>query len=60
MRGEVAEIAVMTEGLRLSDTSGRAADSTLTATIERAKLGDASAFEQIIDFYQRKVMTTSW
>ena len=60
MRGEVAEIALMTEGLRLSDTSGRAADSTLTATIERAKLGDASAFEQIIDFYQRKVMTTSW
>ena len=60
MPGEVAEIALMTEGLRLSETSGRAADSTLAAIVERAKQGDPSAFEQIIDCYQRKVMTTSW
>ncbi len=60
MPGEVAEIALMTEGLRLSESSGHAADSTLAATIERAKQGDAGAFEQIIDCYQRKVMTTSW
>lgn len=60
MSGEVAEIALMTEGLRLSETSGRAVDSTLAATIERARQGDARAFEQIIDCYQRKVMTTSW
>ena len=60
MPGEVVEIALMTEGLRLSESSGHAADSTLAATIERAKQGDASAFEQIIDCYQRKVMTTSW
>ncbi|MFY9610352.1 MAG: sigma-70 family RNA polymerase sigma factor [Blastocatellia bacterium] len=50
----------MTEGLRLSETPGRAADSTLAATLERAKQGDTRAFEEIIDRYQRKVMTTSW
>jgi RNA polymerase sigma-70 factor (ECF subfamily) len=60
MPGEVAEIALMTEGLRLNETSGRAADSTFSTIVERAKQGDASAFEQIIDCYQRKVMTTSW
>jgi RNA polymerase sigma-70 factor (ECF subfamily) len=60
MSGEVAEIALMTEGLRLSETPGRAADSTLAAIVERAKRGDTAAFEQIINFYQRKVMTTAW
>lgn len=60
MPGEVAEIALMTEGLRLSETPGRAAESTLAAIIERAKRGDLAAFEQLIDCYQRKVMTTAW
>lgn len=60
MPGEVAEIASMTEGLRLSETPGRAADSPLAAMIERARQGDTSAFEEIIDRYQQKVMTTSW
>jgi RNA polymerase sigma-70 factor (ECF subfamily) len=60
MPGEVAEIALMTEGLRLSETPGCAADSTLAAIVERAKRGDTAAFEQIIHFYQRKVMTTAW
>ena len=60
MPGEVAEIALMSDGLRGIETSGHAADSTLAAIVERAKHGDASAFEQIIDCYQRKVMTTSW
>jgi RNA polymerase sigma-70 factor (ECF subfamily) len=60
MPGEVAEIALMTEGLRLSETPGHAADSTLAAIVERAKQGDIGAFEQVIDCYQRKVMTTAW
>ena len=60
MPGEVAEIALMTECLRLSETSGPGAGSILAETIERARQGDAGAFEEIIDRYQRKVMTTSW
>jgi len=60
MPGEVAEIALMTEGLRLSEPTGHAADSTLAAIVRRAKQGDAGAFEEIIDCYQRKVMTTAW
>lgn len=60
MPGEVAEIALMTEGLRLSEPQGHAANSTLAALVQRAKRGDAGAFEEIIDCYQRKVMTTAW
>ncbi|HYV03751.1 MAG TPA: sigma-70 family RNA polymerase sigma factor [Blastocatellia bacterium] len=60
MPGEVAEIALMTEGLRLSEPSGHAADHTAAAIIQRAKHGDTGAFEEIVDCYQRKVMTTAW
>lgn len=60
MPGEVAEIALMTEGLRLSEPPRHAADSTLAAVVQRAKHGDTGAFEEIIDSYQRKVMTTAW
>ena len=60
MPGEVAEIALMTDSLGLPDSSARTAASSLASMIERAKAGDAAAFEEMIDCYQRKVLTTSW
>ena len=60
MPGEVAEIALMTDSLGLPDSSMKAAVSSLDPVIGRAKAGDAAAFEQIIEFYQRKVLTTAW
>lgn len=60
MPGEVAEIALMTDSLGLPDSSARTAVSSLASMIERAKAGDAAAFEELIECYQRKVITTSW
>jgi|ERR1041384_20594 RNA polymerase sigma-70 factor (ECF subfamily) len=60
MPGEVAEIALMTDSLGLPDSSARTAVSSLASMIERAKAGDAAAFEEMIGCYQRKVITTSW
>ncbi|HXG93783.1 MAG TPA: sigma-70 family RNA polymerase sigma factor [Blastocatellia bacterium] len=59
MSGEVAEIALMTDSLRV----GEAAEtncSPLACVIERAKAGDTAAFEQIIEQYQRRVISTAW
>ncbi|MEK6321750.1 MAG: sigma-70 family RNA polymerase sigma factor [Acidobacteriota bacterium] len=60
MPGEVAEIALMTDSLGLPDSSAKAAVSSLGPVIVRAKAGDVEAFEQIIECYQRKVLTTAW
>jgi RNA polymerase sigma-70 factor, ECF subfamily len=60
MPGEVAEIALMTDSLGLPDRSARTAASSVASMIERAKAGDPAAFEEMIDCYQRKVITTSW
>lgn len=60
MPGEVAEIALMTDRLELPDSSAKAAVTALSPFIARAKAGDVTAFEQIIEFYQRKVLTTAW
>jgi RNA polymerase sigma-70 factor, ECF subfamily len=60
MPGEVADIALMTDGLGLPDSSARTAVSSVASMIERAKAGDAAAFEQMIDCYQRKVISTAW
>lgn len=60
MPGEVAEIALMTDSLGLPDSSARTAASSVASMIERAKAGDPAAFEQMIDCYQRKVISTAW
>lgn len=60
MTGEVADIALMTDSLGLPDTSARTAASSVASMIERAKAGDPAAFEQMIDCYQRKVISTAW
>lgn len=60
MPGEVADIALMTDSLGLPDSSARTAASSVASMIERAKAGDAAAFEQMIDCYQRKVISTAW
>jgi RNA polymerase sigma-70 factor (ECF subfamily) len=44
----------------MGDTCGTAAKSSIASAIERVKSGDTAAFEQIIDCYQRKVLTTAW
>jgi RNA polymerase sigma-70 factor, ECF subfamily len=60
MPGEVAEIALMTDSLGLTDSSAKAAASSLAPVIARAKAGDAAAFEQLVECYQRKVLATAW
>lgn len=59
MGGEVAEIALMTDGLRLA----RAADprhASFASVIERAVAGDSTAFDEIVTCYQRRVVSTAW
>src|SRR5262245_51050834 len=59
MPGEVAEIALMTDRLGLCDASPKQA-SSLARVVARAKAGDHAAFEQLIDCYQRKVLSIAW
>ena len=58
MPGEVAEIALMTDNLGLCDDSAKSASRS--PLVDRAKAGDLTAFEELIDCYQRKVLSTSW
>ncbi|HLG15562.1 MAG TPA: sigma-70 family RNA polymerase sigma factor [Blastocatellia bacterium] len=60
MTGEVADIALMTDGPRLDQRSDEWRRSSLTATIARAQAGDKAAFEEIIAYYQRRVAWTAW
>ncbi|HEX8184487.1 MAG TPA: sigma-70 family RNA polymerase sigma factor, partial [Blastocatellia bacterium] len=60
MAGEVAEIALMMDSLGLGESSSESENALLAPVIERARAGDAAAFEQIIDHCQRKVISTAW
>lgn len=60
MTGEVAEIALMTNSLSAGSDSAGTNDLALEQVIERAKAGDASAFEQIITSYQHRVLSIAW
>ena len=60
MPGEVADIALMTDSLGLANSSSKTGASSIARTVERAKAGDPAAFEELIDCYQRKVLSTSW
>jgi RNA polymerase sigma-70 factor, ECF subfamily len=59
MASEVAEITLMTDGLRFGETA-KSVDAALAAIIERARGGNTAAFEQIVIRYQRKVLATAW
>jgi RNA polymerase sigma-70 factor (ECF subfamily) len=60
MPGEVADIALMTDSLGLGDNSSKTFASSTAPAVERAKAGDPTAFEELIDCYQRKVLSTAW
>ncbi len=60
MSGEVAEIALMTNGLGLGEAASERDNSPLASLIERAKAGDTAAFEQLVISCQRKVISTAW
>jgi len=60
MPGEVADIALMTDSLGLRDSSSKIAALSPASVIARAKAGDPAAFEELIDCYQRKVLSTAW
>ena len=60
MPGEVADIALMTDSLGLRDISSKTAALSSASVVERAKAGDSAAFEELIDCYQRKVLSTAW
>lgn len=57
---EVAQIALMTDNLGLCDSPSNSAAPSLTSLIERAKAGESTAFEQLVDHHQRKVLSTAW
>jgi len=50
----------MTDNLGLCDSPSNSGAPSLTSLIERAKAGETAAFEQLIDHYQRKVLSTAW
>jgi RNA polymerase sigma-70 factor (ECF subfamily) len=60
MPGEVADIALMTDSLGLRDISSKTGELSSASVVTRAKAGDSAAFEQLIDCYQRKVLSTAW
>jgi RNA polymerase sigma-70 factor (ECF subfamily) len=57
MPGEVADIALMTDSLGLPDSSSNTAALLSASAVERAKAGDSAAFEALIDYHQRKVLS---
>jgi len=59
MPGEVAEIALMTHKLGMGESRAESS-APLAHLIERAKAGDALAFDQIMICHQRRVVATAW
>jgi RNA polymerase sigma-70 factor (ECF subfamily) len=60
MAREVAEIALMMNSLGLGERPCEKESASLAAIIERARVGDSTAFEQVIEHCQRKVISTAW
>jgi RNA polymerase sigma-70 factor (ECF subfamily) len=59
MASEVAEITLMTDGFQFGETAP-SADAGFRALVERARAGNAAAFEQIVIHTQKKVLMTAW
>lgn len=60
MASNVAEIAGLTDGLPVKEPAVQGPSAPVRAIIERAQAGDAAAFDQLITFCQRKVVSTAW
>ncbi len=59
MPGESVTIAVMTEQLPQGN-SAEGHDAALSSLVERARAGDAAAFEQLMVCTERRVAATAW
>ncbi len=59
MPGEIMEIALMADKLRLSGEAGEEI-APIARLISRAKAGDAAAFDQIIISHQHRVIALAW
>jgi RNA polymerase sigma-70 factor, ECF subfamily len=59
MPSNVADIALTMDELKLSARAGREGGA-VAALVERARAGDAAAFDQLMICYERRVVTTAW
>src|SRR5215208_6496187 len=60
MMNGAAEIALMTENSRPDSRVSEWKEPHLASLVERARAGDASAFEQIMLSTERRVVATAW
>ena len=60
MTCEVGEIALMANGFSVTSGAEETSGAAILLVIERAKAGDASAFEHIMNCYQRRVVAIAW
>jgi RNA polymerase sigma-70 factor, ECF subfamily len=60
MTNGVAEISLMTEKLNPGTHAPEGKEPYLAPLVERARAGDASAFEQIMICTERRVVATAW
>jgi RNA polymerase sigma-70 factor (ECF subfamily) len=60
MTGEVSERALMANGFGVTSGAEETGGATIAHFIEQAKAGDADAFAEIINCYQRKVVAIAW
>jgi RNA polymerase sigma-70 factor, ECF subfamily len=60
MTGEVGEIALMANSFGVTEGAEEKSSASIEGFVERAKAGDTVAFEQLINCYQRKVVSVAW
>lgn len=60
MQGEAAQITLMTEKLLPGGASDERVAASLSQLVERARAGDATAFDQIMIHCQRKITGLTW
>lgn len=60
MTSEVSEIALMTNQFGVNQSAEEKTSAAVIHFVERAKAGDSVAFEQLINCYQRKVVSIAW
>jgi RNA polymerase sigma-70 factor (ECF subfamily) len=56
----VVEIVRLTGGLRVTEPADEGPSASLRLVIEKAQAGDTAAFDRLIVFFQRKVVSTAW
>jgi RNA polymerase sigma-70 factor (ECF subfamily) len=60
MTNGVAEIALMTERLSAEVRAPERKEAHIAPLVERARAGDAAAFEQLMLLFERRVVTIAW